>query len=310
MSSSYLFIVNPNARNKLVGKKWLNVEPIIKSKEIDHEIIFTEYQGHAIEIAKDRHKDFDVVVATGGDGTINEVINGLYESNTAFAPLALGNGNDFAHLLGYDANYKQSLDIILQHNIHSVPVGIAKGDEHQRYFVNIGELGITSLVAKDVYRKFKWIKGLAKYYVVGLMNIVTYSKVPAKIMIDDTYSASINLVLLACGFGYRFGGGFNVLPNNSFTHGDFGICVTSNLAKLKMFDFINKLKAGTHVKNTKYVSYLRGKEVTIELERPLPVEVEGEIFAEKATTASFSIADYKQPVLLNPRIIKQEKEGK
>ena len=88
--TSYLFIVNPHARNKEVGKKWSKVEKEIKNRKMDYSVEFTTHPKHAIEIAKDQARNFDCVIAAGGDGTSHEVANGIYGIDVSFGTLALG----------------------------------------------------------------------------------------------------------------------------------------------------------------------------------------------------------------------------
>ena len=112
--TSYLFIVNPNARNGDIGKMWPKVEEEIKKRGFNYTVEMTKEPKHAIEIAKTRGENFDVVVATGGDGTVNEVANGLYGLDTTFGILPLGNGNDYAigisHYTQKSNNYQFAID--------------------------------------------------------------------------------------------------------------------------------------------------------------------------------------------------------
>ena len=89
----------------------------------------TDEPKHAIEIAKSRGEEFDVVVATGGDGTVNEVANGLYGLNTTFGILPLGNGNDFALGIKLDEDYNRSLDILEEGLTCDLTVGLAKAED-------------------------------------------------------------------------------------------------------------------------------------------------------------------------------------
>ncbi len=294
--TSYLFIVNPHARNKEVGKRWSNVEKEIKNRKMDYSVEFTTHPKHAIEIAKDQAKNFNCVIAAGGDGTSHEVANGIYGTDVSFGILALGNGNDYANLLKYSHDYQKCLDIVEKCQTVELNVGITKADV-ERYFINISELGFSSTIAKAIYEEAKWLKGWAKYYYVAMKKLAYYKLVPAKIQVDDTIEISTKILACGVGLGCTFGGGFKVLPGNKPYYDDFAVCVIGDIPKLKQFAMVNHVKRGTHI-GKKGVHYLRGKNVKIEIERQLPVEAEGEVFSEKAMEITFSMAPKKLRVIV------------
>jgi YegS/Rv2252/BmrU family lipid kinase len=286
---SHLFIVNPQAHNGLIGKLWPKVEDEIKKRNFDYESILTEYPKHAIELARDKGKDFDCVVATGGDGTVNEVANGLYELDNKFGILPLGNGNDYAFGLKYDDNYHRSLDILEKGKTLDLGVGIAEADREKRYFVNIVDTGVGATISVSSFTEAKWLRGFAKYYYLAFKGIGKYRLVPTKIKIDDGDEIDFKLVIIALGFGSRFGGGFHMLPDNYQFYDDFAICYAGNIRKLRQYYLLNILKPGKHL-GKKGVEYTRGKKVVLELGKPLPVEVEGEIVNYGATKIKFEVA--------------------
>ncbi|MHA1303509.1 MAG: diacylglycerol/lipid kinase family protein [Candidatus Heimdallarchaeaceae archaeon] len=302
---NYLFIVNPHARNGMVGKKWPKVELEIKRKNMDYEVKFTERPKHAIEIAKDNRDDYEVIIACGGDGTVNEVVNGLYGGKSIFGVLPLGNGNDFGTLLDYDDNYIRSLEILQAKKTTELNVGIAEGDK-KHYFVNIAETGVTSIIAKAAYTDFKWARGLLKYYLIAMKKIMSFNRVPAVVTIDGK-KIDTELILCAIGLGYRFGGGFNVLPGNKPYYNDFQICIVGDVPKWQWYYMINKVKSGKHA-SVNGVHILRGKEVTIDIEKPLPIEAEGEIFSEYSTRATFTLASERIKAIAPEEFIMEKRQ--
>ena len=304
--TSYLFIVNPNARNGDIGKMWPKVEEEIKKRGFNYTVEMTKEPKHAIEIAKTRGENFDVVVATGGDGTVNEVANGLYGLDTTFGILPLGNGNDYAIGIKLDDNYQRSLDILEQGLTCDLTVGIAKADEDERYFVNIVDTGVGATVSVASFTEEKWLRGFVKYYYLALKKLFQYRLVNTVMKIDDQEEFETKLLMIAVGAGSRFGGGFHILPENYHFRKDFGILLAEDIRKLRQVYLLQILKPGKHL-GKKGVTHIRGKKVSLTLERPLPVEVEGEIVNYAATKVSFEVAPKTMKTIVPQELLDLQK---
>lgn len=307
--TTYLFVINPNARNGGIGKMWPKVEEEILKRGLNHKSVYTQHQGHAIEIVKEMEKDFDCVVAVGGDGTINEVANGLYGTDTTFGFIPLGNGNDFAIRLDYDDDFNRSLDILEAGKTIGVTVGIAKTDGKQRYFVNIADTGVGATVSVASFTEAKWLRGFVKYYYLALKKLLQYRLVKSTITIDDEVHKDVGLVILAAGSGSRFGGGFNILPDNYHFMDDFAVLYGRDIGKLKQIKLLNLLKPGKHL-GYDGVHYLRAKKVSLEMAKPLPIELEGEILSFGATNVSFEVAPQKLQTITSDKIVEMAKQWK
>ncbi len=304
---SYLFIVNPNARNGKIGKMWPKVESEIKNQNFDYSVELTKEPLHAIDIARDKGKDFDCIVATGGDGTVNEVANGVYEIDGTFGVLPLGNGNDFAFGHKYDDNYMRSLNILSEFKTLDLGVGIARCEDNERYFVNIVDTGVGATISVSSFTEAKWLKGFVKYYYLALKGITKYRVVPSRIKIDDLDEIKTDLVIMAVGFGNRFGGGFNVLPNNYGFREDFEIVIAGDVGKLYQYYLLNVLKPGKHV-GKKGVNFYNGRKMSIEADKPLPIEVEGEIVSFGARSIEFEVAPRRIITVVPQELIDLKKE--
>lgn len=290
--TKYLFIVNPHARNKAIGKMWPDVEGEILRRGWDHTTIYTQETKHAIDIAKNEAKNYDIIVATGGDGTVNEVANGLYGSGKTFGVLPLGNGNDFAYGILLDDNFQKSLDILEKGVTEDLTVGIAEADEDRRYFVNIVDTGVGATISVSAFTEAKWLRGFIKYYYLALKGVLKYRLVKTKIQVDDQDPFECGLVILAAGMGHRFGAGFQILPDNFAFEPDFAICYAHDISKMKQIELLNVLKGGHHI-GKENVEYIRGSKISLELEKALPVEVEGEIVNFGAKNVKFEVAPEK-----------------
>jgi YegS/Rv2252/BmrU family lipid kinase len=304
--TSYLFIVNPNARNGDIGKMWPKVEEEIKNRGLKYTVEMTKEPKHAIEIAKTRGEEFDVVVATGGDGTVNEVANGLYGLDTTFGILPLGNGNDFALGIKLDDDYQRSLDILEQGLTCDLTVGIAKADDDERYFVNIVDTGVGATVSVASFTELKWLRGFLKYYILAFKKLFQYRLVDTVMQIDDQEEFKTKLLIIAVGAGSRFGGGFHILPDNYHFRKDFGILLAENIRKLRQVYLLQILKPGKHL-GKKGVTHIRGSKISLKLGRPLPVEVEGEIVNFGATNVSFEVAPQPMRTIVPQELLDLQK---
>lgn len=305
--SKYLFIVNPHARNGDIGEMWPEVENEIIKRGLDYAVKMTERPKHAIEIAKKEAAKYDIIVATGGDGTVNEVANGLYGSGKIFGVLPLGNGNDFAWGLLLDGNYHRSLDVLEKGLTEDLTIGIAKADEDERYFVNIVDTGVGATISVSTFTDAKWLRGFLKYYYLAVKGLLKYRLVKTKIQIDDQEPFECGLVIIAVGVGYRFGAGFQILPNNYAFLDDFAILYAHDIGKWKQFILLNLLKPGKHL-GRENVHYLRCKKVSLELEKALPVEVEGEIVNFAANKVVFEVAPEKMRTIVPDEYLALKKE--
>lgn len=306
---SYLFVVNPNARNGDIGDLWPEIEEEIKARGLNYAVEFTKGPKDAIQIARERGKDFDCVVATGGDGTVNEVANGIYGLGPAFGVLPLGNGNDYAMGILLDEDHKRSLDVLEQFQTMDLTVGIAEADGEKRYFVNIIDTGVGATVSVASFTEAKWLRGFVKYYYLAVKKLLQYKLVKTKMKFDDQEEFETRLVIIAVGVGYRFGAGFQILPDNYPFYDDFAILYADDLNKLEQFYLLNILKPGKHL-GKKNVHHFRGKKVELQLSKPLPVEVEGEIVNFKATNIKIEIAPQKLRTVVPKELIALSKERK
>ena len=163
----YIFIVNPQARNKKVGKLWEQSETRIKELDLDHQVAFSEYQGHAIELATELGSPNDVRVAVGGDGTANEVANGAFSVGAPFTIIPLGNGNDYAHNFEFGESPYESIDMLIERQPVKASVAKVVTEECTRYGFNVIDVGVSADVAAAAHTEAKWLKGNTKYTYLG-----------------------------------------------------------------------------------------------------------------------------------------------
>jgi len=177
----YLLIVNPAAGSGKTMKALPQIERILHQKKVNYEFHFTEEPMHATDLVRELGSKFDVVVSVGGDGTINEVINGVPEFKIPFGMIPIGTGNDFARSCCIPYNsIEAAIDILLENDVKNIDVGEING----RKFVNVAGLGFEGR-ANEVGKKLTLIRGPVKYLLAIAYTLITYKRKTIHLKLDD-----------------------------------------------------------------------------------------------------------------------------
>lgn len=273
MFKKFYFIVNPAAG---AGKKLSflpEIQLFCRKNNLDFEIVLTKQPKEAINLAKKAAKKFEVVVAVGGDGTVNEVANGLVGSQAVLGILPIGSGNDFSKQVGYKKGLKKDLEILLEGRTKSVDVGRVND---QYYFINGLGVGFDGEVATRVRSFMRFSKGFLAYLLAVLRTLATYKFHRVKIILDNDQVIEREILLVATCNGTTYGGGFNVAPSARIDDGIFTICLIDKLGRFYALRSIPKIMKGTHLKLPEVHMYT-SKHVIIESESDLYAQVDGEI---------------------------------
>ena len=233
------------------------------------------------------HK-LDAILACGGDGTLNEVVNGVFNSNTKnivlFAHYPCGNANDLARTIGFhDLNYY--LEKIISGEHRTIDCAFIDRNGKERRFVNGSTAGIGALVCKDVSTLRRSLPSSLNYLVNTLAWVMRYKRPFVKIEMDDeVYEGEMMLAVI--GKGHFMGNGLGFAPQASLTGGDFGVTVISRASVWQMISFRSKLN-GKDKLDRHEVNYYKSKKVKITvLSGQMPIETDGEfldILYEKET---------------------------
>lgn len=279
-----LFIVNPVAGKGIAMKEVPDINSAMKSiKEVEYSIIHTERPGHATDIARaGAEAGNDIVFAVGGDGTVNEVVNGLVGTSSALGVIPGGSGNDFIRSMGVTTDLYGIIKGAIQGIKKPVDVGIING----RYFVNISSVGFDAEVVLATQRAKRFYLSGSAAYVAGLIGTIFSRKSRViKMTIDDRVVEQDSL-LVAVANGKYYGGGMMAAPDAVLDDGLFDICFISNLSKSRMLMLFPRFMKGRH-KGLREVSFYRSGKVYIESKEPIPVNVDGEVFMD--TKVEFQI---------------------
>ena len=248
-----LLIYNPIADHGNAEKILPDVKELFSQHQFEYDLILTERPGHALEIAKEQAEAGRVlIIAAGGDGTVNEVINGLMRAGTngqrkpMMAVLPVGRGNDFAFGIDITKDLAKAIQAIVNGNSRRIDVGLVTGGDYPqgRYFGNGVGLGFDTVVGFETL-KVKWVHGIASYLVGLIRTIFLYSRTPIyEITLDEEIITQPSLMVSIMN-GKRMGGSFHMAPKSDSGDGLFNLCLASQVSQIKILPLAVKFIKGT-----------------------------------------------------------------
>ena len=267
------FIINPisGAKETQNAKRKL---PKLIMQTLDMEqwlpnIVFTEYAGHATELAHQYARmGFDAVVAVGGDGTVNEVARGLKDTKTALGILPMGSGNGFARHLNIPIRPQKALEMIN----HSEPINVDYGLANGRLFVSTCGTGFDAVVADNFAGSNK--RGFMTYLQNTLKVAFSYQPQTYHIVgdgLDVTHKAFLITFANANQWGYEA----MIAPKASVQDGKMDIMLMSSQAILGSASLALRLFTGS-IDNSYFMDTIRAKEITLEREEVAPFHIDGD----------------------------------
>jgi diacylglycerol kinase (ATP) len=293
----WLVIVNPNAGNGKGKKDWDKISSFLNEEELPYTVKFTEKKGHAIEFTIEAiNAGFRKIITVGGDGTLNEVVNGVFSNSICptkdltLAMLPVGTGNDWGRMFGIPLDYGKAIKIIRENKKMAHDVGLISYydgvDEKKRYFINIAGLGFESVVVRRTnFQKDKGYSGKAIYFYNLLMSLLSYKNTKAELIIDgrkffaDVFSINV-------GNGKYCGGGMRQTPEALPYDGILDVTVINGMGKFEIIRNLKILYDGTILSHPKVDGY-KCKNLKVSSDVILYAEADGESLGH--TPAEFSI---------------------
>ena len=281
--SRFLVIYNPISNKGGAEKIRTQVVQMLSEQDFDFDLILTEYPGHALELSRDAAMNgYDAVVAAGGDGTVNEVINGLMYArqsgghDIAMGVLPIGRGNDFNYSMGAPDDWQSCCQVLAAGHTHRIDVGLVRGGLYPegRYFGNGIGIGFDAVVG--FFAAEQRITGFAGYLVAAIRTIFAYS--PAPIMAIEMENETLTLPALMVNVmnGRRLGGGFMIAPQGDPMDGLMDLCIAHEVKVPRIFGLIGKFLKGEQY-GDEAIQARQSARVTIRAEKgTLPVHADGE----------------------------------
>jgi diacylglycerol kinase (ATP) len=285
-------IVNPRSAGRRTEKRWPEIARRLEADLGSLETVFTDAPDSATRLTREALRDgVGQVIAVGGDGTINEVVNGFFEGERAINPEAvlsiavLGTGGDFRKTLGIGVDVDDFVGKIVGGTVRTVDVGHLRFVDHQgrvatRYFGNIASFGLSGAVVAAVNRAglSKKISGKFAFQWASFTSLLRHRDVPVRVTIDDEPPIERNLTIAAVCNGQYFGGGMHIAPDAMPDDGLFDFVTLHDLGVLDFMRHSRSIYRGEHV-HLEQVSVRRGRRITAEPMREddeILLDVDGE----------------------------------
>lgn len=242
----------------------------------------TEHAGHAIELARDASEKHDIVIAVGGDGTVNEVVNGIMQASkqAILGVFPAGTANDLSRTLELELDGKQLGELIDKKSFRSVDIGHAdlvdsEAGELERYFINVIDFGIGGYVVEKVTNSRKTFGAKFTFLKAIFNSLLTYEQSVVKISADD-FDWEGKLLSLAVSNGQYFGSGIQIASDALLDDGKFNVCIMSDISTADYLKHVNKIRKG-HKINHKGVRYLTTKSLSINpVDLSCAIDIDGE----------------------------------
>jgi diacylglycerol kinase (ATP) len=297
MHRAYL-IINPTAGAGKTKKQWPFIKEYLKKIGYDFEGQETEAPGHAIELAAEAvKKGYKYIIAVGGDGTVSEIVNGLYKADglnsVTLGIISTGTGADYIRTIGIPCDYEEASNKLINPVTRDVDVGLVEclkdGKATSRLFVNFAGLGFDAEVVKATTQKFKAM-GRVSAYLLGLLStLLSYKNKEVDIIIGDEKKRR-RICTVIMGNGKYGGGGMYTTPKAEIDDGLLDILIVGDLSKPDFIQSLPTLYEGTHLNHPK-VSLKKAAEVTVIPVVPMAVQADGDLVGE--SPATFKIIEQK-----------------
>ena len=279
---NYCFIVNPaSGRGKGLGVG-RELEERLQYLNLDYQVLYTKAPGHAIELAQTAKEKFECVVAVGGDGTLNEVVNGLGQSGCTLGLLPVGSGNDFARAVLLETKLDVALNKLLRGRIRAVDLGKV----NERYFHNGVGVGFDAHVVHTSL-KVKRLRGNAIYLYSVLRTLFKYRPVSLAMEFNNQTHTS-DYFMVTVGNGMSLGGGFYLTPDAQIDDGLFDLCLIQNMPMPSVLRNLLKVYSGKHKEDPR-VEIVRTENLKIRSREPFAVHEDGELLGMDLTTLNVEI---------------------
>ena len=304
-------VANPTAGAGSVARQWPLIERLLRDRIPELDCAFTEGPGHAILLARQALRaGWEMVVSVGGDGTLNEVVNGFREppdprscyaldeqgwiTRQAVAPqalnsaavlgiLPLGTGSDFRRSIGLQGGLREHIELLAGRDTRDLDLGQIgymdhRGEVATRFFINISSAGFSGRVVDFANRGWKGGGGRLSFFLASLRTLAAWKNLEMAVRLDDEVEIRGRMLGLIVANGEYFGGGMWIAPGASLDDGQFEVVVLGDLPRWALPGLLPRIYRGTHVKDAR-ISRHHARQVSVRLTAaaaPGLVDLDGE----------------------------------
>lgn len=290
MNNTYntFFVVNPASAHGRTKRNWLRLEAYLRQNDLDFAYKFTAKPMEAINITREAlYNGYSRIVSVGGDGTLNEVLNGFYDeeyrkinTESFLTHIPMGTGGDFARMFNISADLSDVYNIMT--NFQEYTIDIVKGTytnfaglRESRFLINVADVGLGCQTVYTVNNRSKILGGFLSFLTSALISLLTYESQLVTVKIDGNEVYNGKLTMVVVSNGSYFGGGMKIAPKALLNDGLLDITIVNDLTKLGIIQNVPGIYQGKHV-NHPAVSIFKGESVELSSPAELLVEFDGE----------------------------------
>lgn len=291
---SAFVIVNPRSGGGKTRRDWRTLEPALASLYPYMSVAFTRRRGEATTlVASALREGHSEIVAVGGDGTINEAVNGFFDAEGSVSPDAVlafvssGTGGDFRKAFDLDDSGADAVAHLRQAHVRPIDVGRVHflsrdGIPRTRYFANIASFGLSGVIVNGVNRStlVKHFGGAFAFGLHSVLGLMRYRGRAVRLIVDSVFDEIVNISTVAVANGRAFGAGMQVAPDAEPDDGQFDVVIIMNGPRTQMLMDMKLIYTGEHLGNPN-VRVVRGRKVVAApvaetRGRPVLIETDGE----------------------------------
>jgi YegS/Rv2252/BmrU family lipid kinase len=278
-----VFLVNPASSNGSTGKRWPELAHRAAQLGLHGETLFSERPGHLIELAEQAARGgAALVVAVGGDGTLNETVNGVMRAGASaeVATIPLGTGMDFVRTYGIPSRFDDAVRTIVTGTTRTIDVGRVSyrtwdGHDAERYVANVGSVGMSAAIAQRANGMSKVLGGKATFFYALVRVFLEWQNTLVRVELEggEQREARMHDVIVANGRWH--GGAMMLAPEAEPDDGLFDVVLIGDINKRDFVTTAPKIYKGTYLAHPK-VDLLRARALTVDAPERLPIELDGE----------------------------------
>jgi diacylglycerol kinase (ATP) len=282
-----LAIVNLVSAGGSTHRRWPAIRDLL-FRHLDFDVAFSQYPGHSMELGRDaRCSGFGHLICVGGDGTVNEVVNGAFVATSRYpmpeiSVIPTGTGADFARSLGIPHDIKGICERLgcprrVVSDLGVVSYSGKEGPE-SRYFVNAAGIGYDAEVVSRRNGFNRYVRGTTPYLASLAATLLSYQNKDITVTFGETrHNRRVNALVLA--IGRYFGGGMLIAPNAELADGNFDAVTIGDVGRLELLSNVPSVYRGTHLRHPK-VSVERASTVQVDSPQRVLIQADGELLGE------------------------------
>ena len=293
MATETVFLVNPASAAGATGRRWPEIAHRAAAAGLSGDALLSERQGHLTELAREAAAGgARLLVVVGGDGSVNEVVNGIggLSDPPDLAIIPRGTGWDFVRTFRIPRKVEDAVAVALGGGVREVDVGRAvyrtwDGAQAETLFANVASAGMSGAIAQRANETTKALGGKASYLLALVAVFARWSANEMRVTVDDEERRG-RMFDVIVGNGRYFGGGMKICPEASPDDGLLDVLTIGDVTKRDLVLTMPRIYRGTHLPHPK-AELLRGAVVTVDADAPVPIELDGE--RPGTTPASFDL---------------------